>query len=482
LLKALLVPFLLFPTLCAQTAETLLLPDLLDLRPAAARLTDRIGDLQAEATLQIALGNPTVAAQINAVVALLQSYQTGATPIPPGAGIEFHMVGFYEGDGATSTTPGTATVEVDRPGSVVALILNAYEPITWTITQTAGTNVLAVIAYSYEPQTLNLVGMPGVPSIGLSYVGNNDGDYFGIPNDPTDTNARLLANQFAIDRLGSLLLTFTGDYTAPTGAFAVGPTNPEWVDQWINEQAVAEGLVRCVATRANLFTAYAGVTFLPLLVDNSFPPTPSTVVLASPVGTIAPLVSLPGTTHYAIDPTFTIYTLTNGAPSTLDLSTLTTTPLPPPTTLPPLSFADAFTFDLVRNRLLVSTFSGQGELRAYDVATASWSVLTQWNNDEPRALAYHPTYDQLHGLRIDPFFGNGTEFVVYDPATGAELNAFPLPLPVFDDFLETHQLYPLGPAAAYVGPRRNLFNLPLRHCFVINPTNGDVLFAGFVLG
>ena len=123
--------------LAAQTANTLLLPDLFDFRPSAARADARLGELSAEATLQASLGNPATAAQIQAVVANLQSIRSGTQPVPPASSFDFHVVSFYEGFGASGSTAGTATVEVDRVGGAVVLVLNAYEPIQWTITATA---------------------------------------------------------------------------------------------------------------------------------------------------------------------------------------------------------------------------------------------------------------------------------------------------------------------------------------------------------
>ena len=106
LVLAVLLPLSWLPSLPAQSAQTLALPDPLDLRATNDRLQGRLTELTAEANWQASINNPAAAAQINAVVATLQQYQSGAQPIPPGSALEFHVVGFYEGFGATSTTPG----------------------------------------------------------------------------------------------------------------------------------------------------------------------------------------------------------------------------------------------------------------------------------------------------------------------------------------------------------------------------------------
>ncbi len=468
--------------LLAQVAQTLALPDLLDLRPTAARLQARLGELAAEAALQTTLGNPGTAAQINAVIATLQAYQAGTTPLPPGGGLEFHLVSFYDGNGATSTTPGTANIEVDRPGTAVALVLNAYDPIAWTVTQTAGTTVIAVISYSYEDQTVTLVGMPAVPTVQLSFVTNNDGDYFGIPDDSTDPEGRFRANAWSLERLGAFPNTYTGDYSAPSGTFVVGDSNPQWRDQWVLDAAIREGGIWNVQTRSDLYASFQGAVFLPLFVPDASQPGTPTVALATPVQTLQPLVPLPpGTSCYSIDGSFGVYTLTGGTPSFLDLATLGTIPIPPNPLLPPLSFANTLTVDTVRNRVLVSSFVGSGELRAYDIANGTWSILANLNNQEPKALAYHPLYDATFGLLIDVYDPTPYSIAQYD-STGAVVGSVPLALPVFDQFLESHQLYPLGNGLAYVGPSRTIFGLPVRLSLVIDPLTGNVTYAGFLVG
>ncbi len=472
--------FLLSSFVAAQTAETLLLPDLLDLRLAAARAQARIGELQNEATLQTSLNNLATAAAINGIVAALQAWQGGAAPVPPGSNIEVHVVGFYEGNGAGGPNPATATVEVDRPGTAVVLVLNAYEPITWTLTQTPGTAVLAVISYSYEPQTLITAGLPGVAVVQFSYTANSIGDYFGIPEDPSDTEARFNANKWCLETISTFATTFTGDYTAPATLHQVGPANQVWLDQWVTDEAVRQGGVWNVATRAQLQAAYGGLPFLPLLTPPLFTFGPSTLVLATPLGILAPIISLPGVTSYALG-TFGIYTLANGSPSTFDLGTLTSTPIAPDPLLPPFSWVESITYDLVRDRLLVATSGGVGHLYAWDVLTATWSVVTTLNNEDLGAIAYHPSYDATFAVRVNPYASVPFQLRQYDPL-GTVAATQPVALPAFTGFLDDHQLYAFGTSLAYVGPAREVFGFQLRHCYVIDPLTGEVLFSSFLFG
>ena len=139
------------------------------------------------------------------------------------------------------------------------------------------------------------------------------------------------------------------------------------------------------------------------------------------------------------------------------------------------------TFDSLRNRLLVSSFGGGGVLYAFDLAAGTWSELANPNNDAPSALAYHPVYDLTFGLRIDPYAPVPYSLNTYD-ANGVMIGSQPIGLPVIDYYGEPQQLYALGNNLAYTGPGRTILGITLRHCFVIDPLTGNVLFAGILLG
>lgn len=459
-------------TLAAQSAETVLLPDLLDLRNPAARAQARLAELSREASVQISLGNPGTAATILGITTNLQAVRAGLAPVPATAGLEIDVVGFYDGAGATTTTPGTAAVQVDRPGSAVVLILNAYEPITWTVTQTPGTTVIAVIAYSYAPQVLLTAGVPGAIVVQLSYAVNGDGDYFGLAG--SDVTARLKANTWCFERLGLFATTFGGDYYAPAVPFVLGGTNVDWRDQWVTAQAVAAGNVWNVATRAQAQAQAGGALFLPLLTQPVATPGPATVAFASPLGVLAPIVALPNVTDYALG-NGAVYTLAGAVPSILDLLTLQSTPIPPDPALPPISWASTVAYDALRNRLLVSSFGGSGALWAWDATTATWSVLNgNLHDQEPVAIVHHPAYDATFGLVCDTFAPTPWQLRRYD-ASGTHIATMALPLPVlFEGLLDDHHLYTSGAELVYVGPPHRILGVRVRHCYVINPLTADV--------
>jgi len=470
--------------LSAQGANTLLLPDLFDFRASAARAEARLAELDAEATLQAGLGNPAVGSQIQAITSGLRAIRAGAAPLPPGSGFEIHAVCFYEGRTVTGTVTPSATVEVDREGAAVVLVLNAYEAIEWTVTATPTTALAAVIVTSYEPQVVNAPA--SAPVFQSSQLVDGDGEYWGVPDDPVENEARFQANAWAIERIGAALTTCVGDYRAPSTPLVVGPANQTWLDQWVAGEAVREGQLRNVATRAQLVASLQGEFFLPLLTPpgdpfGTPPPGLPQVALCSPLGYVQPLAFLPaGTNSYALGPRGYVLGLGSTGPGLVDFVSPTLLPLPaaPPST--PFSFANTMAYDSLRNRLLVSSFGGGGVLYSGSAATLQWSELANPNVDAPSALAYHPGLDALFGLRIDPFAPQPYVLHRYD-VSGQIVQSLPLALPMVDYYGEPQQLLPLGNRLAYVGPGRAKLGLTVRHCFVIDPTTGDIDSAGVLL-
>jgi hypothetical protein len=467
------------PAVLAQSAQTLALPDLLDFRRPDARLASRLRELADEASLQAA-PNPALAGQIQSIRSSLLAQSLGQQAIAPSSSVEMHIVSFYEGFGATSTTPGTANVHVNRPGSAVALILNAYDPIAWNITVDPATALVAVISYSYEPQTIS--GTGNALTLQLSYTNNNDGDYFGAPNDDTDPEARFRAFRWVWESFGSLPNTFIGDYTAPAGSLEVGSGNPDWATAYLANEAATASLIFCGGTRARLQSFFRGASFLPLLTPAFGQPGAPTVVLATPLGIERQLVTLqPRTTDIAIGNLPMVFSLHNGRPSLLDLTTFTSSPLPTSPNVTPFSSVGAISFDSNRNRLWVSSRGGGGVMYQFDPTSFQWTELANPNPEGPSAMAFHPTYDAHFGLRVDRYETQPNILNRYDLQGNIATTVIPgLPCP--DDFLDQHRLLPLGNALVYVGPARSIFSITFRHCYVIDPLSGDVLYASFLVG
>lgn len=231
-----------------------------------------------------------------------------------------------------------------------------------------------------------------------------------------------------------------------------------------------------------------GQFFLPLLTPPGNPSGPQLpglpqLALVSPLGSVQPLALLPaGTSSYALGPVGLVFGLspTSAGPGLIDFVSpnLLPLPVPPPTT--PFSFANTMAYDSLRNRLLVSSFGGSGVLYEGSAATLSWSELANPNVDAPSALAYHPAYDALFGLRIDPFAPEPYVLNRYD-AFGQIVQSLPLSLPMVDYYGEAQQLLPLGNRLAYVGPARQKLGVTIRHCFVIEPLTGTIDHAGVLL-
>lgn len=458
--------------LTAQSVETLLLPDVLDLRPTAERLQDRLDDLTAEAAVQAGLGASGVAASIQTVVADLQSALAGG-PLPLPVTVEVHVASFYEG------TADAGTLLVDRPGAPVLLVVNAYESTTWTITATPATALLGVVAIGYDPQTL--VVPPGTFELALSFTGNGFGDYWGQPDDPDDLQARFRAARWCIETLTLPMTTFTGGYRAPAAPFVVGPAELDWRRQLVLDAALRAGEQWNVATRAALEAAFAGAVFLPLLVPPQGAAGTPTIALANPLQVLQPLLPVPGIRGYAIGSGDRLFTLANGQPAELSLATLGTLPLPPVPVVGSGPPWNAITYDAVRDRLLVSGYGGPGALFAWSVATNQWSLLAALGDEEPAALAWHPLHDATFGVRIDTFAPSPLTLQRYD-ANGTLVATLPIGLPTFGEIWDSPQLYAVGPNLVFVGTGVPVLGRLIRHCFVIDPLTGDVLHAGVLLG
>jgi hypothetical protein len=468
--------------LLAQNVESLALPDALDSRSTPLRLAARIAELNREATVQASLGNTTFAATILQTVSALQSWQSGAIAIPPALNLEAHAVTFYEG--AVTGGPGaprTARINVTRGGVPIVLYLNAYESIDWTIDPLPpGVQISQIVLVSYDPQTIN-----GVPAgtIVTQIDQNTGGTYYGGA-DELEGRAEITV-QTALT-YGVVPSTITGSYTAPSSALEIGAGDQEWLDQWVLSQALAYGQQYNVLTFGGLLSVYLNQPFVPLLtrpIQSFFGQT--TVVLATPVGVVQPIATLSGSiSNYDLAPGNNIFVLDNRTPSTFDPFTFSATPIPPDPTLPAFSFVCAQTFDSLRTRLLVASFGGGGTLYAYDLITSTWSVLTTFSffNSAPSAMAYHSSYDAVFGVTTG-FFGSGNfELKRYSPVSGAVQATFTLGLETWGDIIDGFQLYVLGANLALVGPAKDFSGLKVRHSFVIDPTNGDILFAGYLLG
>ena len=108
---------------------------------------------------------------------------------------EFHIVGGYEAEVVDGRT--VVTVAVDRPGSVVALVLTSHEPILWQLETAAGTDVAAVFVDSYElqPHVETMLEVP-VRQLDLPYLIAVEDEHFG-------ELLQILRQEFGVTRVAS---------------------------------------------------------------------------------------------------------------------------------------------------------------------------------------------------------------------------------------------------------------------------------------
>ena len=451
-----------------QNAETLFLADPFDSRPTNDRLNARLAQLNREVTAQQSLGNTAAVNTLNTAIATIQGITTPGTAIPPASATEVHFVGFYEGNGGTG---GPATINVTRVGTPIILVLSAYENTQWTVTAAPGVTIQSIILSSYDPQTI-VSTPPGVPV--TTFDVNTGSNLFG--STPDDLVGRLEILAATIQLAGALPTTTLGSYSAPASPVEVGGANQDWRDQMALAEAVRATNLLVTATRATLAAQIAPFAFVPLLPRPIFSFGPPEAALADPLALIATVATLPnGVEDYALSPSGTIYVLNGSTVSVLSPGSFNLTPLPPvPAGLPSISNPSGITFDLANNRLLLSTVGGAGVLYGFDEGTQTWSVVNSFNNRDPKAIVYHTADLNVYTVERGTFGFGPLELAQYD-AAGNFIQSTQLPLDTWDEFFESFQAYSVGPYIAVVGPPRETLGLLLRHCFLVDPTNGDIV-------
>ena len=463
-----------------QSVQSLLLPDLLDSRTPSARLASRVAQLNDEAVLQTALGNFGAAAAAGGMATYVADLDSGLQPIPPATANEVHVVSFYEGAPAPLGQPRTANVTVTQSGAPITLFLNCYETISWTINPLPpGSTLQEIVLISYDPQLLAGVP-PGVPVTQLDL--NNGGTYYGGPE---DMEGRVDIAAECLVRWGRFATTFTGAYTAPASAVEIGPGSADWRKSYAIGFAEAQVATLCVGTAANQYATFGADVYIPLLtpsMQSFFGST--TPILANPFGALSgPLLSVSGALQYTFDDNLTVYVLgSSGVPKTLNVQTLAQTNLPSlPVGMTAISNPKGLTYDSFRNRLLLSTTGGVGYLYTFDVATSTWGVLASLAGKDLAAICYDPGVDLTYGLDVG-VFGGQLNIVRYD-ATGAQSGpASTCGLNFWGYGFYNHQMYLSNGKLIAIGPGKQIFgSLVLRQCFVIDPANGDILSATFLL-
>jgi len=306
---------------------------------------------------------------------------------PPGDR-ELHVVGAYSGTapgGSTShnNEQGDAAVRVNRPGKRVTLVLSAYEPVVWHLTVGDATVVDRIILGGYYAQRVEGVGSE-VQIIDLTYP-NSPGDYLYVGHS-LDCPDVYRAFEKIRAMTGLEIASFHGGYQAPYPA-------PIVIDAVQDDPRL----------RANYPVPTPASQLPNLQFQLSFSQRGSGEVFTRRYTLAGPQedsVLLPAIRVIRDGGTRYYYGLNWHEPFRVDTQTHTEQAFQPPATLPELSWPWGLTYDPQRNRVLLSSFGGEGYLYGYAPNTEQWSVVRSMDNRDVDSLEYHAASDSLYGLTV----------------------------------------------------------------------------------
>jgi len=343
---------------------------------------------------------------------------------PPGDR-ELHVVGVYTGTApgggvSHNNEQGDAAVIVNRPGKRVTLVLSAYEPVVWHLTVGNATVVDRIILGGYYRQRVEGVGSE-VEIIDATFP-NNPGNYLyvGYSLDCPDVYR---AFEKIRAMTGLEISTFHGGYLAP-----------------YPEPFVIDTVQDDPRLRANYPVPVPASQLPNLQFQLSFSQRGSGEVftrrytLAGPQedSRLLPAIRVirdGGTRYY--------YGLNWHEPFRVDIQTHTEQAFEPPATLPELSWPWGLTYDPQRNRILLSSFGGDGYLYGYAPNTEQWSLVRNMDNRDVDSLEYHAANDSLYGLTV--FGGDcGSPSVMKFTPGGEFQSQFRIDLQAYGLSLGTH--------------------------------------------
>lgn len=343
------------------------------------------------------------ASQADAMAGQLQHFRDELAGTAPSqvARPELNVVGLF-GSGRPIVQVGPT----DRP---VILALNSYYPVNWTVNLAPGANLQRVIVSAYEGAS-RPAGLPSDVPVGTydrfkpnSYFFAHQKDFQEYPD-----LARKLQGL-----TGQTISSFQVQSNYTGTPFQIGDSGQEWAAQRVlNEmiplykQAIAFDREQNRAAAANYrFTAIS-----PRLDRPSYSNAGS-IAEFSPLGPIRGTIGGQiNSRHVAVDPrTQTFYGVENsGAVFRYDRRT------GQETTLNNVEWPTGLTFDTKRNRLVVSSLSGEGALYAYSPDQNRWTTLRSLNNVDMFSTTYSAHDDVYYALAGHPY--GPVKLLTYDPS------------------------------------------------------------------
>jgi hypothetical protein len=334
---------------------------------------------------------------------------------PPAEQPELHVIGFYE----PAHWRTKVIIEVTEVGRPVILALCGYEPVRWHIKLARGAKVERVLLGGYHEQKLTWddpeIG-ERVPTEQHTHENRSPIRFMAYRKDTADfTDLRKAMKQLTKVDIAS----FQGSYKGEEGPYCVGPSNPAWVAEIIEKEIEplyreATALARAAAGADQTFKAvYINPNPPPRIMANGreMPPLPveltpgalADFTLNGPVKeTIWQLPDRARVTDVADDGGKNLYGITNHEVVQIDPKLNTIAVIKFAGDIPALSWTCGVAFDKKRNRLVVATLGGAGDLVAYDLGKQEWSYINGLNNIDLGALAYCPQEDCYYGIGMAP--------------------------------------------------------------------------------
>jgi hypothetical protein len=338
---------------------------------------------------------------------------SSAEPPPPPSEHELHVIGVYEGYGTGSNhEEGQASVQVNRPGAGVTLVLSSYEPTLWTVSLAAGTIEKVILAGYYTQRVQGLADSVEVVHAYPIPNGTNKVLYIGYTME---------SGQFLRGVQQLCALTGGMDISSFQGVYEASQTRPFVVDR-----VQLDARLRCDYPQPVLPSQLPDVRFQVSFYDGSVFTQHYSLTGAIPSSRLLPAArALPdnsGQTFYSMPSGELIRINAQGGTETLSI----------PIDLPELSWPMGFAFDSERSRALLVSLGGEGYLYAYTPAQESWSVVSSMNNVDLESLVYHAADDSLYGVQVyRSDYGPGTIYR-FNAADGSVAGQIRLPVLPFD--------------------------------------------------
>lgn len=404
-------------------------------------------------------------------------------------GPRLDWIGLYEGPSGSSTEPVDVTVRATH-GPVI-LALGSYSPVAWRLNLEPGARLDRVIVYGHEGAVAPANLPPGVPleiyprarEHGLIYAYDRDFENF----------APAVRGLDALTGFGSF--SHQGSYDARNVTpFLVGPENIHtqaqhvlWEMRPLYEQATA-------FEREQRRQAVADLRFTALLRTPLNQQWPSNAAIAEfgPFAvdhdTIKPLDGR--VEHLAFDPEGGRYFGSNSHqvyevdPGDGGFELLPGQPLG----VNGVSHPSGMAFDTKRDRLIMATLGGAGELYSYDPESRDWELLASLNNLDLQGLTYVAAEDAFYGLSKGPG-GSGPDSLIpllhrFDADgrwTGSVSIATRLPI----ELEWGHQLFTVRDQVGLLTHGVVDLDNPLADAasrfLLIDPGTGDIIYSGIVI-